>query len=94
MVCRATLPDVNSQNGPIAPNSLGNSVMIPQYPASSAYVLSVAETQFLGGITKAIGNYFDSSVTSPPEVSCALSQLAISIVQSPLRAHPTLPLQT
>ena len=37
--------------------------MLPQYPASSPYVLSVSETDFLGGG----GATFSGSVTSPPQ---------------------------
>ena len=41
---------------------------LSSYPASSTYVLAVAETQFLRGATN-INQNFDQSITSPPEVS-------------------------
>ena len=56
------------------PNSLGlgnifafsSSSMLPQYPASSAYVLSVGETNFLLNQPAYLSG-FDQSITSPPE---------------------------
>ena len=50
--------------------------MCCRYPASSQYVLAVAETQFLGGAASGgIGPYFSQSVNSPPEVRSRITPL-------------------
>ena len=51
----------------VTPSAYAASPMLPQYPASSAYVLSVSETAFLGNMAPGgYGQYFSQSVTSPP----------------------------
>ena len=72
----------------IAPVQYASSPMLPQYPASSAYVLSVSETAFLGGPAKTgtgYQNYFSPSVTSPPRCNnCPSGQQYAYFCQSQL----------
>ena len=64
----ATLDAISSLDTQYAPPAYLQSPMQPNYPASSAYVLSVGETEFLGGLTSSSQylQYFSQSITSPP----------------------------
>ena len=59
--------NLNTQlSAQVTPAAYSTSPMMPQYPASSAYVLSVSETAFLGAMTKnGYNKYFNGSVTNP-----------------------------